>query len=105
MADATEGTVCQSCGLPINAEDWPEGSERGEFCQRRRHSDLRGVTARMLCRYAGLTQREAATVLGVGTGAAIGQQIKRLDVRMRAAPALRRQVTAIESEIKRRTAS
>ena len=33
VAEATEGTVCQSCGLPINAEDWPEGSERGEFCQ------------------------------------------------------------------------
>lgn len=30
--DVTEGTVCQSCGLPMREEDMPEGSEKGEFC-------------------------------------------------------------------------
>ena len=32
MANGTEGTVCQSCGVPVNEEDWPEGSEHGDFC-------------------------------------------------------------------------
>ena len=33
--------------------------------ERRRNSDLRGVAARLLCRQAGLTHREAAAVLGM----------------------------------------
>jgi hypothetical protein len=32
LAEATEGTICQSCGLPMDSEDWPEESERGDFC-------------------------------------------------------------------------
>jgi hypothetical protein len=32
VAGATEGTVCQSCGIPVDMADWPDESERGEFC-------------------------------------------------------------------------
>ena len=35
---------------------------------RRRNSDLRGVAAHLLCRQAGLTQREVAGVLGMRSG-------------------------------------
>jgi hypothetical protein len=24
--------VCQSCGMPMSPEDYPEGSEKGDFC-------------------------------------------------------------------------
>lgn len=38
----------------------------------------RAVTARMLCRYGGLTQRAAATILGVRTGVAVCCQLRKL---------------------------
>ena len=49
-----------------------------EFRQRRRNSALRGIAAKYLCRYAGLTQRQVAEVLEVGSGAAVSQQMKKL---------------------------
>jgi putative transposase len=78
--------------------------ERIAFNERRRNSDLRGVAARVLCRHAGLTHREAAAVLGMGTGAAAGQQIQRLDARMRTDPNLRRRVTKIDTALNRKAA-
>lgn len=30
--DVTHGTVCQSCGLPTNKEDWPDENENADFC-------------------------------------------------------------------------
>ena len=54
------------------------GVEVGAFQERRRDSVLRGAASRCLCRYAGLTQREAAGVLRVGSGAAISHQLKNL---------------------------
>ncbi|HBA85759.1 MAG TPA: hypothetical protein DCZ95_16880 [Verrucomicrobia bacterium] len=53
-----------------------------EFTQRRRESTLRGVGARFLCQYAAMTQREAADVLGVGSGAAISHQMRKLAARI-----------------------
>jgi Putative zinc ribbon domain len=32
MGDMEEH-VCQSCGMPMGPEDYPEGSEKGDFCQ------------------------------------------------------------------------
>ena len=49
------------------------------FRERRRDSVLRGVGAKYLCRYAGLTQREAAKILKVGSGAAISHQLRKLE--------------------------
>ena len=48
------------------------------FKQRRRNSILRAIAGRYLCRYAGLTQREAAEILEVGSGAAISRQMRKL---------------------------
>jgi len=67
--------------------------------ERHRNSDLRGVTARLLCRKANLTQREVAAVLGMRSGAAVAFQLQRLTVRLKADRALRRQLAALEKEL------
>lgn len=70
-----------------------------EFGKRRRDSVLRAVGARFLCRYAGLTQREAAGILGVGSGAAISQQMRKLCVCMETDKKLKRSVTELERRL------
>jgi putative transposase len=62
--------------LEIVGEELNVGREA--FLARRRNSFLRGAAAHFLCRYAGLTQREVATVLRVGSGAAISYQMHKL---------------------------
>lgn len=49
-----------------------------EITTRQRDSRWRAVAARMLCRYGGLTQRAAASLLGVRTGVAVSCQLRRL---------------------------
>jgi len=48
------------------------------FSRRGYDSALRGVAAKYLIRYAGLTQREAAVILGAGTGSAVCNQLRAL---------------------------
>jgi len=48
-----------------------------EFRERRRNSPLRAVAARYLMRYGGLSQRDVATHLDAGSGAAISKQMFR----------------------------
>ena len=67
-AETVLGELSRVFSVPVEA-----------FQERRRDSNLRAVGARYLCRYAGLTQREAAKVLKVGSGAAISHQIRRLE--------------------------
>jgi REP element-mobilizing transposase RayT len=66
---------------------------------RRRHSDLRGLAAHMLCRHADLTQREVAAVLGMRSGSAVAFQLQRLAARLKADRTLRCQVAAIERQL------
>jgi hypothetical protein len=54
------------------------GLDPKELVKRQRDCRWRGVTARMLCRYGGLTQRRAATILGVRTGVAVSCQLRKL---------------------------
>ncbi len=75
------------------------GVEPSAFEQRRRNSDLRGVAAYALCRFAGLTQRDAAEVLGIKTGAAVGQQLQRLRRRLLADSHLRERLARIEEAL------
>ncbi len=75
------------------------GVDLGAFAERRRNSILRGIAARVLCRFAGLTQREAAGVLGMKTGAAVGQHLERLRTRLHADEALRRQLATLENAL------
>ena len=70
--------------------------ERGEFNRRRHNSPLRAVAARMLVRYAGLSQREVANELAIGSGAAVCNQLARLTDRLAEDRPLRRQVEAVE---------
>jgi putative transposase len=62
---------------------------------RRRDSFTRAIAARMLCDYAGLTQRQAAKVLAIGTGGAVGKQLDKLARELTRDNRLRRQVAAI----------
>jgi len=54
------------------------GVRRDDVLRRRRSAPIRGVAATLLCRYGSLTQRKAAEVLGLSTGAAVGYQIRTL---------------------------
>jgi len=51
---------------------------REELLTRRRDCLPRAVAARMLCDWGALTQRQAADVLGLGSGAAVSLQLRRL---------------------------
>jgi putative transposase len=70
------------------------------FRQRRRDSSLRGVAAHFLCRYAGLTQRQAAGALKVGSGAAISQQLRKLATDIEKDRRLRRRVETAEVRLR-----
>jgi len=54
------------------------GVEEDELVRQRRDSLTRPLLARMLCRHAGLSQREVADKMGLRTGAAVSQQLARL---------------------------
>lgn len=81
------------------------GVEVAAFKERRRSSPLRAIAARFLTRYAGLTQRETADLLGCNTGAAISQQLARLPERLKRDSRLARQVDRIESKLAKLTTS
>ena len=53
----------------------------------------------MLCRHAGLTQREAAELLNLATGAAVSAQLKKLPQATGASRKLRTQLATIEEAI------
>ena len=72
------------------------------------HVTARGHERRAIFRddadrdHATLTQRQVADVLGIGTGAPISQQLRKLARALESNRALRRQVTAIADDLKRR---
>jgi REP element-mobilizing transposase RayT len=69
--------VCESLEPAVVLRRVAEGMgvEEPELYRRRRDSVLRAVAARCLMRYAGQTQREAAQILGAGSGSAISKQL------------------------------
>ncbi len=68
--------------------------------RRTRGGWLRAVAARMLSRHSGLTQREIAPLLGVGTGKAASVQLSRLAIVLKHDRRLARQVDQIEKELR-----
>lgn len=52
--------------------------EVAEFSRQRRDLVVRGIATRMLCRYSGLTQREVAEVLGMGSGSGVCHLLRKL---------------------------
>jgi putative transposase len=83
--------------LGIVAEGLDE--DLASFNKRRRNSPVRAVAGRFLVRFAGLTQREVAELLGVGSGAAVSAQVKRYHHWLAASPHLRKAVGKIESHL------
>jgi len=70
------------------------------------HVTARGNERRAIFRadrdHGDLTQRQVADVLGIGTGAPISQQLRKLARALESNRVLRRQVTAIADDVKRR---
>ena len=62
----------------------------------------RAVAARMLCRYGGVTQRAAASMLGVRTGVAVSCQLRKLTQLLQSDAALRRAMEQIEKCLDRK---
>jgi hypothetical protein len=75
------------------------GEQAESFRERRRHSPLRAIAARMLIRFGDQTQREAAAQLNMGTGGAVSAQVRRLPAVLAADRQLRRSVTRIERRL------
>lgn len=75
------------------------GHERRVFQGQRRGRWERALLAKALVEQAGMTQREAAAVMGLKTGAAVCIQLRRLQQALPEDAQLRRQVREIESHI------
>ena len=76
------------------------GVECASLLRRQRGSLDRAVASRMLCDYGGLTQRQAADVLGLRSGAAVSIQLHGLAEQLKKEPRLQKRVTAIAAELK-----
>lgn len=75
------------------------GVDEAEVCRQRKTSWVRPVVAKMLCKHAGLTQRDAASVIGLKTGAAVSLQLKRFRAGMAEDRNLARKVGSIERSL------
>ena len=75
--------------------------DRDEIMRRQRATLVRGLAARWLCIYSGLTQREVAKVLGLRTGAAISAQLRVLNARLASDEALSERVKIAEDRLNR----
>jgi len=54
----------------------------------------------MLCQYGGLTQRQAAEIVGVRSGVAVCLQIRKVDERMKKDRDLQRQLAQIKERLR-----
>ncbi len=63
--------------------------ERGDFTRRTKGAAYRPFAARYLTRYAGLTQRGVADILGVSTGVAVSLQLQQFEELVGEHPKLR----------------
>lgn len=80
------------------------GVDVERFGERRRSSALRAVAGRMLIRFGGLTQREAARHLNIGTGGAMSAQVRRLPSLLTKNKRLRECVVEIEDRLEQKRA-
>jgi REP element-mobilizing transposase RayT len=82
--------------------------EVSEFSRRRHGSPLRAVAAKLLLRYAGLTQRDVAALLSIGSGSAVCNQLKALPGKLakdrRLGRRLKEAETALDKSKNERTA-
>ena len=77
------------------------GQEARSFQRQRKGEWERPLLAKALVERAGMTQREAAGVMGLTTGAAVSIQLRRLQQALPKDAQLRRQVRKIESHLEK----
>jgi len=70
-----------------------------ELQRRRRGRALQAVAARLLGRYAGLTQRDIAPLLGLTSGSSVSCQLRRLPARLAADPTAKRLMEAADRAV------
>lgn len=70
--------------------------------RRSKDSIIRPVAAKVLCQYGGLTQRQAAEIVGVRSGVAVCLQIRKVDELMKKDRCLRRHLAEIEELLRQR---
>jgi hypothetical protein len=88
----TEEVISEVCGLlGVGAE---------EVTRQRRDSLVRPLIAKMLCKYAGLSQRGVADRMGLASGAAVSQQLKRLEQAAGGSRELRRQIQVLDARLR-----
>lgn len=73
---------------------------QGSLFRRQRGTYNRAIAARMLCNYCGLSQREAADILRLTTGAAVSYQQRVLEEAMARDRRLRKKIEQIERLLK-----
>jgi hypothetical protein len=81
------------------------GVEESEMHRQRKGSVVRPIAARMLCTYAGLTQREVASELKLATGAAVSMQLRRLREMLETDEKIARKVRRIQKQLTAELAS
>lgn len=75
------------------------GIELKDLGWRRRDGVVRPMAAWLLCRHAGLTQREVAARLGLKTGAAVSLSIRKLRVEVAQNPKAKRVLERLEQQV------
>ena len=80
------------------------GVEVGEFSRRRHGSPLRAVAAKYLIRYSGLTQRDVAEHLSMGSGAAVCNQLKALPEKLDKSRTLQKTMRQLERRLEKEKA-
>jgi REP element-mobilizing transposase RayT len=98
-----EDTALRQVGRRIDGDEILDvvaaelGVERSEFLRQRKRSQVRAVAALALCKYGGLSQREAAELLNCGSGAAVSVQLKKLKTALETDRKLKRKIGRIEA--------
>ena len=69
------------------------------FKRRGRGSPLRAVASKYLIRFAGMSQRDVADYLDIGSGSAVCNQLRSLELKLKANGHLRKQVARVEKEL------
>jgi putative transposase len=75
------------------------GVECAELLRRRRDSFDRAIASRLLCEHGGLTQRQVAEVLRIGSGACVSQHLRKLARALESNRPLRNQVCELTEEL------
>ncbi|MEI6972266.1 MAG: transposase [bacterium] len=75
------------------------GTRKESLAERSRDSRWRAVASCMLCKYGGMTQREAAKVLGLKSGVAVSCQLRNLRKILAAGGAMRKVVDRLDSKL------